>query len=312
MKIFSGNSNPLFSLAISKSLNEKLGDIRISRFADDEIFVQINENVRGQHVFVIQSTCPPVNENYMELFLILDALKRASAKEITLVMPYYGYSRQDRKSAPRVPISAKCVADMCSVAGANRLLVVDLHSPQVQGFFNIPVDNLFASPVLAQAWKNLYPKKENIVVVSPDAGGTERVRSFAKKIEGASVAMIDKRRQEANKAKALNVVGDVQDKTALILDDMIDTAGTLCEASVKLLEAGAREVFALATHPLFSGSAIERIEQSPIEKVFVTDTIPLKSSVKESKKIQTVSLASLVAEAMKRISNKNSVSLLFN
>ena len=312
MKIFSGNSNPLFSLAISKSLNEKLGDIRISRFADDEIFVQINENVRGQHVFVIQSTCPPVNENYMELFLILDALKRASAKEITLVMPYYGYSRQDRKSAPRVPISAKCVADMCSVAGANRLLVVDLHSPQVQGFFNIPVDNLFASPVLAQAWKNLYPKKENIVVVSPDAGGTERVRSFAKKIEGASVAMIDKRRQEANKAKALSVVGNVQGKTALILDDMIDTAGTLCEASVKLLEAGAKEVFALATHPLFSSSAIERIEQSPIEKVFVTDTIPLKDSVKESKKIQTVSLASLVAEAMKRISNKNSVSLLFN
>ena len=312
MKIFSGSSNPFFSESVAKSLNTKLGDITISRFADGEVFVQINENVRGLHVFIIQSACPPVNENYMELFLILDALKRASAQEITLVMPYYGYSRQDRKSAPRVPISAKCIADMCSVAGANRLLVVDLHSPQVQGFFNIPVDNLFASPVLAQAWKSFYSKKDDIVVVSPDAGGTERTRAFAKKIEGASVAMIDKRRQEANKAKALNVVGDVKNKTALILDDMIDTAGTLCEASVKLLEAGAEQVYALATHPLFSSSAIENIEQSPIKTVFVTDTIPLKESVKKSKKIQTVSLAPLVAEAITSISNKHSVSRLFN
>lgn len=312
MKIFSGSSNPIFSKSIAKELNTQLGDIAISRFADGEIFVQINENVRGLHVFVVQSACPPVNENYMELFLILDALKRASAQEITLVIPYYGYSRQDRKSAPRVPISAKCIADMCSTAGANRLLVVDLHSPQVQGFFNIPVDNLFASPILAQAWQSLYSNKDNIVVVSPDAGGAERVRTFAKKIEGASVAMIDKRRQEANKAKALNVVGDVKGKTALILDDMIDTAGTLCEASVKLLAAGAVEVYALATHSLFSSSAIDRIEKSPIKKVFVTDTIPLKDSVKKSKKIQMVSLAPLVAEAMKRISNKNSVSLLFN
>ncbi|MCY4322019.1 MAG: ribose-phosphate pyrophosphokinase [Bdellovibrionaceae bacterium] len=312
MKIFSGSSNPVFSESIAKSLNTKLGDITISRFADGEIFVQINENVRGLHVFIIQSTCPPVNENYMELFLILDALKRASAQEITLVMPYYGYSRQDRKSAPRVPISAKCVADMCSSAGANRLLVVDLHSPQVQGFFNIPVDNLFAEPVLAQAWKDFYSKKENIVVVSPDAGGTERTRAFAKKIEGASVAMIDKRRQEANRVKALNVVGDVKDKTALILDDMIDTAGTLCEASVKLLEAGAEQVYALATHPLFSGSAIENIEQSPIKTVFVTDTIPLKESVRKSNKIQIVSLAPLVATAITSISTKHSVSRLFN
>lgn len=312
MKIFSGSSNPLFSKAVAKALNTQLSDIKISRFADGEIFAQINENVRGQDIFFIQSTCPPVNENYMELFLILDALKRASAKEITLVMPYYGYSRQDRKSAPRVPISAKCVADMCSTAGADRLLVVDLHSPQVQGFFNIPVDNLFASPVLAQAWKDFSSKKEEIVVVSPDAGGTERVRNFSKKIEGAAVAMIDKRREEANKTKALNVVGDVQGKTALILDDMIDTAGTLCEASIKLLEAGAKEVFALATHPLFSAEAIGRIEQSPIKKVFVTDTVPLKDSIQKSKKIQIISLAPIVAEAMKSISNKNSVSRLFN
>ena len=311
MKVFSGSSNPLFASDTAKCLNTKLGNIEISRFADGEIFVQIKENVRGLHVFVIQSTCPPVNENYMEMFLILDALKRASAQEITLVMPYYGYSRQDRKSAPRVPISAKCVADMIAVAGANRLLVVNLHSPQIQGFFNIPVDNLFASPVLAQSWQKTHSERD-IVVVSPDAGGAERTRAFAKKIDNASVAMIDKRRQEHNKVKALNLIGDVKNKTALILDDMIDTAGTLCEASAILLESGAKEVMALATHPLFSKSAVERIEKSPIKEVLVTDTIPLHPSVKECKKIQVVSLAPLVAEAIKRISNKSSVSCLFD
>ena len=311
MKIFSGRSNLVFASDTAQCLNTKLGDIDISRFADGEIFVQIKENVRGLHVFVLQSTCPPVNENYMELFLIMDALKRASAQEITLVTPYYGYARQDRKSAPRVPISAKCMADMLAVAGADRLLVVDLHSPEIQGFFNIPVDNLFASPVLAQSWKNDHSGKD-IVVVSPDAGGAERVRAFAKKIEGASVAMIDKRRQEHNKVKALNLIGDVKGKTALILDDMVDTAGTLCEASVLLLESGAKEVSALATHPLFSGSALEKIEQSPLKEVLVTDTIPLSPSAKSYKKIRVVSLAPLVAEAIKRISNKNSVSRLFD
>ncbi len=311
MKIFSGSSNPLFASNTAKCLNTKLGNIEISRFADGEIFIQIKENVRGLHVFVIQSACPPVNENYMELFLMLDALKRASAQEITLVMPYYGYSRQDRKSAPRVPISAKCVADMSAAAGANRLLVVDLHAPQIQGFFNIPVDNLFASPVLAQAWRRNHSGK-NIVVVSPDAGGAERARAFAKKIDNAGVAMIDKRRQDHNKAKALNLIGDVKGKTALILDDMVDTAGTLCEASVILLDSGAQEVMALATHPLFSGSAVDRIEKSPLKEVLVTDTIPLSSSAKKCKKIRTVSLAPLVAEAIKRIANKNSVSSLFD
>ena len=310
MKIFSGSSNPFFSHSVARCLNSQLGDIEISRFADGEIFVQIKDNVRGLHVFVIQSACPPVNENYMELFLILDALKRASAQEITLVMPYYGYSRQDRKSDPRVPISAKCIADMLTSAGAHRLLVVDLHSPQIQGFFNLPVDNLFASPVLAQSWKKSHCKND-IVVVSPDAGGAERARAFAKKIAKASVAMIDKRRQEHNKAKALNLIGDVKDKTALILDDMIDTAGTLCEASVILLESGAKEVIALATHPLFSGSAVERIEKSPLKEVVVTDTIPLSDKAAKCKKVRTVSLAPLVAEAIKRISNKNSVSFLF-
>ena len=295
---------------MARCLNSQLGDIEISRFADGEIFVQIKDNVRGLHVFVIQSACPPVNENYMELFLILDALKRASAQEITLVMPYYAYSRQDRKSEPRVPISAKCIADMLTSAGAHRLLVVDLHSPQIQGFFNLPVDNLFASPVLAQSWQKSH-FKDDIVVVSPDAGGAERARAFAKKIAKASVAMIDKRRQAHNKVKALSLIGDVKGKTALILDDMIDTAGTLCEASVILLESGAKEVIALATHPLFSGSAVERIEKSPLKEVVVTDTIPLNDEAKKCKKVRTVSLAPLVAEAIKRISNKNSVSFLF-
>lgn len=311
MKILSGSSNPIFASTTAKSLDSTLAKVEIFRFADGEIFVQVMENVRGLHVFLIQSTCSPVNENYMELFLMLDALKRASAKEITLVMPYYGYSRQDRKSAPRVPISAKCMADMISVAGANRLLVVDLHSPQIQGFFNIPVDNLFSAPVLAQAWQKSHSTEE-LVVVSPDAGGAERARFFAKKIKGATVAMIDKRRQEPNQAKALNLVGDVKGKSALILDDMIDTAGTLCEASVKLIESGAKEVMAVATHPLFSGEAIERIEKSPIKEVLVTDTIPLSEKASQCKKIKVVSLAPLVAEAMNRISNKKSVSLLFD
>ena len=311
MKIFSGSSNPFFADSVAKSLDAKLGNLAISRFADGEIFVQIKENVRGLHTFVIQSTCPPVNENYMELFLILDALKRASAQEITLVMPYYGYSRQDRKSAPRVPISAKCVADMLAVAGVDRLLVVDLHSPQIQGFFNLPVDNLFAAPVLAQSWQELHSSND-LVIVSPDAGGAERARFFAKKINGASVAMIDKRRQEHNKAKALNLIGDVKGKTALILDDMIDTAGTLCEASQKLMDFGAKEVMALATHPLFSGPAIQNIEKSCLKEVLVTNTIPLNNEAIKCKKIRTVSLAPLVAEAIKRISNKSSVSFLFD
>ena len=310
MKIFSGRSNPLFAESVANCLSEKLGEIAISQFADGEIFVQIKENVRGLHVFVLQSTCPPVNQNYMELFLILDALKRASAQEITLLMPYYGYSRQDRKSSPRVPISAKCMADLLSQTGTNRLLVIDLHSPQIQGFFNIPVDNLFAAPVLAQSWKETHSCKD-VVVVSPDAGGAERARAFAKKMGGLSVAMIDKRRQESNKAKALNLIGDVKGKTALILDDMIDTAGTLCEASQKLLDFGAKEVMALATHPLFSGPAVERIEKSPLKEVLVTNTIPLSSQALKCPKIQSLSLAPLVAEAIKRISNKNSVSLLF-
>ena len=311
MKIFSGNSNPEFAKNVAKNLRTPLGKLEVSKFADGEIYIQVKENVRGLHVFVIQSTCHPVNENSMELFLILDALKRASAEEITLVMPYYGYARQDRKSAPRVPISAKCIADMLVTAGANRLLVDALHSPQIQGFFNIPVDNLFAIPPLVQFWKQRHPEKKDIVIISPDAGGAERARAFANKIQGASVAMIDKRRLAHNQAKALNIIGDVKGKTALILDDMIDTAGTLCEASVKILEAGANEIFALASHALFSGTAIQKIEDSPIKQVFITDTIPLSHIAKKEKKITTVSLAPLVADAIDCISNKKSISRLF-
>lgn len=310
-KIFTGTSNPAFAESVASGVNAQLGQIEISRFADGEIFVRIQENIRGQHIFVIQSTCCPANENYMELFLILDALKRASAEEVTLVMPYYGYSRQDRKSSPRVPISAKCIADLCSTAGADRLLVIDLHSPQVQGFFNKPVDNLFAGPTLAEAWLQNHPDK-NTVLVSPDAGGMERVRAFSKRIKGSSIAMIDKRRVEANTAKAIHLVGDVKDQTALIVDDMIDTAGTLCQGADKLLEAGAKEVMALATHPVFSGPAIERIEKSPLKEVFVTDTIPLSEKAKSSEKIKLVTIAPLVSEAIKRIFNKSSVSTLFN
>ncbi len=310
MKIFSGTSNPSFAESVAFYTNNKIGNLKVSRFADGEIFIEIDENVRGSSVFVIQSTCPPVNENYMELFLILDALKRASASEITLVMPYYGYSRQDRKSAPRVPISAKCMADMCSVAGAHRLLVIDLHSAQIQGFFNMPVDNLFAGPTLAEAWLASH-KNKDITIVSPDAGGMERARYFAKKIKGSNIAMIDKRRMESNKAKAIHLVGDVKGKTAIILDDMIDSAGTLCEASSKLLEYGAQEVMAIATHPVFSKSAIENIEKSHIKEILVTNTIPLSKKALSCQKIKSVSIAPLVAEAIKRIANKSSISTLF-
>ena len=310
MKIFSGTSNPEFAKSVASYLKAPLGEINITRFADGEIFAKIEENVRGASVFIIQSTCPPVNEHYMELFIILDALKRASVKEITLVMPYYGYARQDRKSAPRVPISAKCMADMCATSGADRLLVMDLHSPQIQGFFNIPVDNIYASPVLSEAWVSANKGKE-VTVVSPDAGGMERALFFAKKIGAKSIAMIDKRRVGANKAKAIHLVGDVKGKTALIIDDMIDTAGTLCEASEKLIGFGAKEVIAIATHSLFSGEAVERIEKSALKEVIVTDTIPASKKALACSKIKSISVAPLVAEAIKRIHNKNSISSLF-
>jgi ribose-phosphate pyrophosphokinase len=259
---------------------------------------------------LIQGTHPPVNENYMESFLILDALKRASAEDITLVMPYYGYARQDRKVAPRAPISAKCVAELCATAGARRLVAVDLHSSQIQGFFNGPVDHLFGTPTLARAWREQMGSGDEYVCVSPDAGGVERTRAFAKRID-SPIAIIDKRRSGPNEAKALHLIGDVRGKKAIICDDMIDTAGTMVQAVDSLLNNGAKEVFAVATHPVLSGPAITRIKESGLTKVWVTDTVPLKDAAKACGKFEVVSMAPVVAEAIRRIFTYDSVSALF-
>jgi ribose-phosphate pyrophosphokinase len=311
MKIFSGNSNMDFALRVAKEAGVELGHCDIGRFADGEVQVEIHESVRGCNVFVIQGTHPPVNENYMEVFLILDALKRASAQDITLVMPYYGYARQDRKVAPRAPISAKCLAELCETAGATRLVAVDLHSAQIQGFFNGPVDHLFAIPTLARAWRDKVGFGDEFVCVSPDAGGVERTRAFAKRIE-CPIAIIDKRRTGPNEAKALHLIGDVRGKTAIIVDDMIDTAGTLVQAIDSLINNGAKEVFAVATHPVLSGPAIKRITESGVKKVWVTDTIPLKETAKASGKFEVISVAPVVAEAIRRIYTYDSVSALFD
>lgn len=301
----------MFAQKVAKEAGVELGHCDISRFADGEVQVEIHESVRGCNVFVIQSTNPPVNENYMEAFLILDALKRASAAEITLVMPYYGYSRQDRKVAPRAPISAKCMAELCKTAGADRLVVVDLHSSQIQGFFDGPVDHLFAIPTMARTWRETMGFGDEFVCVSPDAGGVERVRAFAKRIE-CSIAIIDKRRSGPNEAKAYHLIGDVTGKTAIILDDMIDTAGTLTQAVDSLLKNGAKRVFAIATHPILSGPAISRLKESGVEKVWVSDTIPLKPEAQNDPKFQVVSVAPVVAEAIRRIYTYDSVSALFD
>jgi ribose-phosphate pyrophosphokinase len=311
MKIFSGNSNMEFARKVAESAGVELGHCDIGRFADGEVQVEIHESVRGSNVFLIQSTCPPVNENYMELFMILDALKRASAAEVTLVMPYYGYARQDRKVAPRAPISAKCVADLIGTAGADRLVVVDLHASQIQGFFTGPVDHLFAIPTLARAWRDEMGHGEEYVIVSPDAGGVERARAFAKRIE-STIAIIDKRRTGPNEAKAYHLIGDVKGKTAIILDDMIDTAGTLVQAVDSLLMNGAKKVFAVATHPVFSGPALTRLQESGVEQIWVTDTIPLKEAAKKSPKFKVISMAPVVAEAIRRIYTYDSVSALFD
>lgn len=310
LKIFSGNANVELATKVAEAAGVKLGFSGVTAFADGEIQVEIHESVRGKHVFVIQSTCPPVNQNYMELFIMLDALKRASAAHVTAVIPYYGYARQDRKVAPRAPISAKCIADLLTTAGADRVVCVDLHAAQIQGFFNVPVDHLFAIPTLARTFRERYGFGNNYVVVSPDAGGVERARAFAKRIE-SSMAIIDKRRTGPNEAKALHLIGDVKDKIAIIVDDMVDTAGTLTQAVDSLLKHGASKVLALATHPVLSGPAIKRLKESPIEKLIVTDSIPLSQEAKDSGKIEVVSVAPVLAEAIKRISSNDSVSSLF-
>ncbi|MDA8163199.1 MAG: ribose-phosphate pyrophosphokinase [Desulfobacteraceae bacterium] len=308
IKIFSGNSNPALAWEICDYLGMPMGRATIKTFSDGEVFVEIGENVRGADVFVIQSTCPPVNNNLMELLIMIDALRRASSRRITAVLPYYGYARQDRKAAPRVPISAKLVADIITAAGARRVLAMDLHAGQIQGFFNIPVDHLFAAPIL------LSYLKENIqgqvVMVSPDAGGVERTRAFAKRL-GASLAIIDKRRERPNEATVMNIIGDIKGKTAVILDDMVDTAGTLCKAAEALVAHGAKCIHGCTTHPVLSGPAIERIEQSVLESLVVTNTIPLGEHAKKIDKIKVLSVSSLLGEAIRRIHNDDSVSLLF-
>lgn len=313
--LLSGSSNPDLAKKISSQLGRPLGRVDVRRFSDGEIFVEIGENVRGRAVYLIQSTCAPANETMMELLIIIDALKRASAKEINLVMPYYGYARQDRKVAPRTPISAKLTADLLTVAGATRVVSVDLHAGQIQGFFNIPFDNLFAMPVIQKHLEEtvlpgIRSRGEGLVVVSPDAGGVERARALAKRLD-ATVAMIDKRRTAPNVAKAMNIVGDVSGKSAIILDDMIDTAGTLTEASNAVLDHGAVRVFATATHGVLSGPAIERILASRIEQVIVTDTIPLSAAGAACAKVVQLSVAPLLAEAIQRIHHYDSVSSLF-
>jgi ribose-phosphate pyrophosphokinase len=306
IKLLTGTSNQNLAKEVSEYLNIPLSDAIVSRFSDGEVRVQINESMRGEDVFVIQSLCPPINESIMELLLILDAIKRASAGRITAVIPYYAYARQDRKDKPRVPISARLLADLITVAGAQRVVVVDLHSPQIQGFFNIPVDNLHALGVLYDYLKDKVDG--DTVVVSPDAGGVERARLLANKI-GCPIAIIYKRRPEPNVAEVLDIIGDVKGKRAIIVDDIIDTAGTVCAASELLLSKGASRVDVVATHGLLSGPAVERLRKSPIEEVVVTNTIPVEH--KNLEKLKVVSIAPLIGEAIRRIHEGESVSMLF-
>ena len=310
-KIFAGNSNPRLAEAICRYLKIPLGRAEIGMFSDGEVMVQIDENVRGRDVFVIQSTCKPVNHHVMELLIMIDAFKRASAYRITAVLPYYGYGRQDRKVAPRVPISSKLVADLITAAGADRALTMDLHAGQIQGFFNIPVDHLFAAPVLLQYFQQRLAEHawQDLVVVAPDAGGVERARAFAKRL-GTSLAIMDKRRTGANEAKIMHVIGEVRDRDVILLDDIIDTAGTIVQAVSALKEEGARRVLASCTHAVLSGQAVERLERSVIEEVVVTNTIPLRED-QQGKKITVLSVAPLLAEAIHRIHTETSVSSLF-
>jgi ribose-phosphate pyrophosphokinase len=308
LTIFSGNANRDLAEAICKCVEVRLGDCEVTTFSDGEIFVEVGENVRGVNCFVVQPTSAPVNQNLMELLVMVDALKRASAGSIVAVIPYFGYARQDRKVKPRTPISAKLVADLVTAAGADRVVSVDLHAGQIQGFFNIPVDHLFAMPVMIDYLKGHHGK--DTVIVSPDAGGVERARAYSKRL-GASLAIIDKRRERANVSEVMNIIGDVKGKDAVVVDDLIDTAGTLANAARALMEAGARSVSACATHAVFSGTAIKRIEDSPLKEVIVSDTIPLRDDGKACKKIKQLSVARLLGEAIKRIHHGDSISSLF-
>lgn len=307
LKILTGNSNPQLAAAICNHLGCRLTPTVCETFSDGEIRIEIGDNVRGDDVFVIQPTCAPVNFNLMQLCLMLDALKRASASRVTAVVPYYGYSRQDRKVSPRAPISAKMVADFLTAAGMHRLVTVDLHAGQIQGFFNLPVDNLYAQPVMLDHIRRI---ASEVVMVSPDAGGVERARSYAKRL-GAGLAIIDKRRDRPNQASAMHVIGDVRGKVAVVIDDMIDTAGTMVAAGKVLLENGAKEVMACATHAVLSGPAIERLCASDFSQVLVTDTIPLGEKINSCSKITVLSVAGLLAKAIHNIHTESSVSVLF-
>src|SRR5579864_5863670 len=307
-KIFCGTANQPLADEVCEFLGMTRGQALVTRFADGEAYVQIQENVRGADVFVMQPTCRPVDEHLMELLLMIDALKRASARRITAVVPYYGYSRQDRKDKPRAPISAKLVADLLTTAGADRALIIDPHAPQIQGFFNIPVDHLFASPVLVDYFRKL--NLPNLTVVSPDAGGVERARFFAKKMDSA-LAIVDKRRVEMNVAEVMNVIGDVNGRTCLLIDDLIDTAGTLVKTASALIEKGASKVYACASHPVLSGPAVENLSQSHFTEVVVTNTIPLSEAAKNEPKIRVLSVAGLIGRAIQAIHEEASVSKLF-
>jgi ribose-phosphate pyrophosphokinase len=308
--IFSGSSNPTLAEEICRYLGTRLASATIGRFSDGEIAVEITENVRGGDVFVVQSLCPPTNDHVMELLLMQDALRRASAGRITAVLPYYGYARQDRKVAPRVPISAKLVADLITTAGAGRVLTMDLHAGQIQGFFNIPVDNVYATPVLLRYIRERVVDDEPVTVVSPDAGGVERARAFAKRLN-ANLAIIDKRRAAANEVAEMHIIGEVTGKIAVLIDDIVDTAGTICAAAEALRAAGAQDIFACCTHAVLSGPAIDRITKSSLKKLVVTDTIPLHERAKQTNNIAVLPVAPLIGEAIRRIHNEESISSLF-
>jgi len=306
--VFAGNSNPLLAKKICEYLNKPVGGAKVTTFSDGELQIEIDENVRARDIFVVQSTCAPVNDNLVELLLMIDAFKRSSAARITAVIPYYGYARQDKKVAPRVPISAKLIADLLTTAGANRIITLDLHAGQIQGFFNIPVDNLFSAPVVIKYIQEQFT--DNYIIVSPDAGGAERARAFAKRLH-VDLAVIDKRRDAPNVVRSMSVIGDVSGKAAIILDDMADTAGTLTKAADAVVENGAKSVHAFCSHAVLSGPAIERINESSLESLVVTDTIPLSGKASVCEKIKSLSIANLVGEAILRSHKGESVTSLF-
>lgn len=312
MKILAGNSNPKLAKAISEKLNIPLMKADVKRFADNEVWVEILENVRGEDVFLIQSTCYPTNDNVMELLICLDALKRASAKRITAVIPYFGYARQDRKPGPRTPISAKLMANIITSAGADRVLTLDLHAGQIQGFFDIPLDNLFASPVFLKDIKEQYEDLSNLTIVSPDVGGVARARSLSKKLDESALAIVDKRREKAGVSEVMNIIGEVDGRDCIIFDDIIDSGGTLCNAAQAIMDNGAKSVSAYITHGVLSGAAVDRIKNSVLDHISITDSIKISASAEAEPKVRVVSIASLMAAAIRNIYDESSVSVLFD